>query len=61
MYEKIIFNKIGYVKLFPIFNTSTAVFVHYPHVIHMYSTLNPHKVAELSTHESSVHSEKTGR
>lgn len=58
MYEKIIFNKIGYVKLFPIFHASTAVFVYYPHVIHMYSTLNPHKIAELSTHKVSVLSEK---
>lgn len=49
MYGKIIFNNIEYVKLFPVFNASTAVFVFYPHFIHMYSTLNPHKIAELST------------
>ena len=35
---KIIFNNIEYVKLFPVFNASTAVFVFYPHLIHMYST-----------------------
>lgn len=49
MYGKIIFNNIEYVKLFPVFNASTAVFVFYPHLIHMYSTQNPHKTAELST------------
>ena len=49
MYGKIIFNNIEYVKLFPVFNASMAVFVFYPHLIHMYSTLNPHKIAELST------------
>ena len=49
MYGKIIFNNIEYVKLFPVFNASMAVFVYYPHLIRMYSTLNPHKIAELST------------
>ena len=38
MIRNIIFNNIEYVKLFPVFNASTAVFVFYPHLIHMYST-----------------------
>lgn len=61
MYGKIIFNNIEYVKLFPVFNASMAVFVYYPHLIHMYSTLNPHKIAELSTLVLYFLSEKKGR
>ena len=59
--ERIIFNNIEYVKLFPVFNASMAVFVYYPHLIHMYSTLNPHKIAELSTLVLYFLSEKKGR
>lgn len=42
MYGKIIFNNIEYVKLFPVFNASTAVFVFYPHFIHIKSQSYPH-------------------
>ena len=61
MYGKIIFNNIEYVKLFPVFNASMAAFVFYSHLIHMFSTLNPHKIAELSTLMSYFISEKKGR
>ncbi len=61
MYEKIIFNKIEYVKLFPIFHALMAVFVSYPHAIHIYSTFNPHRISELSTYMYSALPKKTGR